>query len=186
MPENTEIPCNAYEPRGAYSHEYFSNEVNAYERLEERKCPHMPRYLGCYQLRFEDRGTEIDYDRIVNVIMLERIKGGQLSHSIENIDEVPFDFVEKMVSWLYESLDSIHNCGVAHGLINPEKCIVQVNEDGSLRPVWTDFTLSTLMNGELDSEENLTLIDDGIGSINTIFEPTYRKNSMGILIYICR
>ena len=185
MPENEEIPRNAYEPRGAYSHEYFSNELSAYERLEKRKCPHVPRYLGCYQLRFEDRGNEIDYDRIVNVIMLESIKGEQLSRSMENIDQIPFDFVEKMVSWLYESLDSIHDCGVAHGLINPEKCIIQVNEEGRLRPVWTDFTISTLMNGESDSEENLRLINKDIGSINTLFEPIYEKNPMGISMCIC-
>jgi RIO-like serine/threonine protein kinase len=147
----------------------YKHEVTAYEKLEDQKCPFIPRFYGCYVTDFPDR--DLVEDQCVNVVVLEYIRGVNLSQGVSNAANKSIAELEKLVEDVYSSLDGIHKHSVTHGFALPRKCIIKKNG----KAVWTDFTNSHFPDSKKNSEESQGNENADLTHVTELFARTFEE-----------
>jgi serine/threonine protein kinase len=130
----------AYEPRWFFSTSIFETEATAYQHLKPSYGKAVPVHYGNYQVSFPDR--EFERDKVVNVIMMEYVRGSKLSDQISNLASWSDTKIDALLQQLYESLDQIHALSVVHCDVCPENVIIRKRGD----PAWIDWTSSTTLD----------------------------------------
>jgi tRNA A-37 threonylcarbamoyl transferase component Bud32 len=125
----------------------------------------------------------VDYDKVVDVIMIENVEGESLSDIMKDVDPNNMSYIDDLVDKAYESIDSIHACGVCHWKISARKCILRKSSEELMgSAVWTDFSWSIIMDEDMDEERRLDLQESDIRFINSIFHQYYKEDDPGTTV----